>query len=564
MVTIKVGDDLLFSSTLAALKYVVQDICLRKELNQADTLEMVVPDINIRKSLLQVGTKEITLWVNNTRKFRGRLITKGMDFDKSLRIYCEGELAYLRDVTVRPYTSSDETAEDYFEDMLDAYNALIDAADSGITGTPSAHKKFVKGTVSPALASATDTRGNEDYPTYYDELMEWLVNQYGGYIIPRYDNGVNKLDYVTDKGDGAQSVVYGKNLLGYKNDSDYTPLYTRIIAIGSKPDSSGGGGGDTPTPVGNEEVPSPGENEVPQPGENEAPSPGENELEEEVPSPGENESVETPSAGETPSTGNDDTPPPVAIVTAETSVLQQYGLKEIVKNYDECTTVSQLEQAALADLADGITFIPQLEINALDMANFDASEPFDIGKKYRLISPAHGYTSSSDKVLLVRMEEYPLQPERNVYTFGAVSNGLTQETAQTNRSMNAVAKLAVNTAAQAAELLDKIQTLEDSVEGMTDFVEETTTSGDWTVRTWHSAKKEAWATTAVSNLSFTNNEATTTINLPTGAPTGGMLIITGDHSAVYTGNISNGVLTVTINSATAFASATLNILIMGA
>ena len=130
--------------------------------------------------------------------------------------------------------------------------------------------------------------------------------------------------------------------------------------------------------------------------------------------------------------------------------------------------------------------------------------------------------------------------------------------------MNAVAKLAVNTAAQAAELLDKIQTLEDSVEGMTDFVEETTTSGDWTVRTWHSSKKEAWATTAVSNLSFSNDEATATISLPTGAPSSGMIIITGNHLAVYTGSILNRTLTVTIESATAFANATLNILIMGA
>lgn len=517
MVTIKVGDDLLFSSTLQHLKYVVQDITLRKELNQADTLEMIVPDINVRKSLLQVGTKEITLWVNNVRRFRGRLITKGMDFNKSLRIYCEGELAYLRDITIHPYKNS-YSVTGYLDYILTQFNNRVD----GISDW----KKFTRGRVT--VTGESQTKGNEDYPTAFDELTEWLVNQYGGYLIPRYENGVNYLDYVDDEGDGAQSVVYGKNLRDYKIDSDYSPLYTRIIAIGSKPESSGGG-------------------DVPTPGDNNVPSPEADEVEE--------------TAAET---ASEDTPPPVAIVTASAAVLQQYGLIETVKNYDECTTVAELETAAQADLAQGVTFAPTLEINALDMANFDGSQPFDIGKKYRLISPAHGYTAQSDKVLLVRLEEYPLQPERNVYTFGAITKGLTGETASTNRSVNAVAKLAVNTAAQAAELLSKIETLEDSVEGMTDFVEETTTSGDWTVRTWHSTKKEAWATTAVSNLTFTNDEATTTINLPTGAPTGGMIIITGDHSAIYTGSISNGVLTVTINSATAFASATLNILIMGA
>jgi len=506
MVTIKVGDDLLFSSTLQHLKYVVQDITLRKELNQADTLEMIVPDINIRKSLLQVGTKEITLWVNGVRRFRGRLITKGMDFNKSLRIYCEGELAYLRDITIHPYKGN-YNPQEYLQEILDKYNERLD----GISDW----KTFTRGRVT--VSGESQDKGNEDYPTAFDELTEWLVNQYGGYLIPRYENGVNYLDYVDDEGDGAQSVVYGKNLLDYKTDSDYSPLYTRIIAIGSKPESSGGN---------------------------------------DVPSPGSDEVAETPAASE-------DTPPPVAIVTADPTVLQQYGLIETVKNYDECTTVAALDAAARADLAQGVTFAPTLEINAIDMANFDGSQPFDIGKKYRLISPAHGYTAQSDKVLLVRLEEYPLQPERNVYTFGAITKGLTGETASTNRSVNAVAKLAVNTAAQAAELLSKIETLEDSVEGMTDFVEETTTLGDWTVRTWHSTKKEAWATTAVSNLTFTNDEATTTINLPTGAPTGGMIIITGDHLAIYTGSISNGVLTVTINSATAFASATLNILIMG-
>lgn len=526
MVTIKVGDDLLFSSTLQHLKYVVQDICLRKELNTADTLEMVIPDINVRKNLLTKGTAEITMWVNDIRRFRGRLVTKGIDFDKSIRVYCEGELAYLRDIMVRPYESSGETAAAYFEDMLDEYNDLIDAADALTTGaTPNAHKKFVKGNVSTSLVSGIATRGNENYPTYLDELMEWLVNQYGGYIIPRYENGFNYLDYVTDEGNGSQVIRYGRNLLDYKNDTDYAPLFTRLIAIGSKPQDSGGGG-DVPT-VGEESV--------------------------------------------TPSASSADTEPPKYTATASSTVLARYGMIEALKQYDDITNYSALVTRAEADLAKGQTMTPSLEISAVDMVNIDHSEPFDIGKKYRLISPAHGYTEESDRVLLVRMEEYPLQMDRSVYTFGAVNQGISQVSVQTNRSMNAVAQLAVDTSAKTQEMLQQLQELDGDltdvaakVNAISDYVTAETDSGDWTLRTWHSGRKELWATTAASSLTFVDGVATKTFNLPSGSPTTAKaILITGDKSANYYGTISNGTLTVTITKVADFMSATLSIYIKG-
>ena len=230
MYRIVVGDETLWTPTLENNNYLITDPTLTLESNKPSTLNFTVPNISAKKDIIELIRPEIKAYDNDRRIFRGRVLTNGKDFKRNRSIYCEGELAYLRDVIVRPtWTLGTKSVATYFEDMIAHYNATM----NGISD----YKKFVFG--SCTVTGESIERKNDQYPDMLSELTDKLLNKYGGYFVITVDivNGeeVTYISYLEDPGnDDSVTIQYGKNLLDLTESKDATPVYTRIIPLGAQ------------------------------------------------------------------------------------------------------------------------------------------------------------------------------------------------------------------------------------------------------------------------------------------------------------------------------------------
>lgn len=229
MYRIVVGDETIWTPTLENNNYLITDPTLTLESNKPSTLDFTVPNISVKKDLISLIRPEIKVYDNDRRIFRGRVLTNGKDFKRNRSIYCEGELAYLRDVIVRPdWTKNKKTVAKYFEDMIEHYNTIMNAK--------SPYKVFEYGGCDVGTEEDAIVRENDQYPDMLSELTDKLLNKYGGYfVITVGENETTRISYLKDPGfDDSVTIQYGKNLLDLTESEDATPVYTRIIPLGGQ------------------------------------------------------------------------------------------------------------------------------------------------------------------------------------------------------------------------------------------------------------------------------------------------------------------------------------------
>lgn len=234
MYKIYAGTNLVYSPSLTSRNYIVTDPTLSIENNKPSTLTFSVPSINQKAALLELlnvsgKVPEIKVYDGERRIFRGRLITNEKDWLKSRAINCEGELAYLRDVIVRPnWVQGEMTVEEFFEELVEDYNSI---AEDG--------KHFECGNCT--VTGDRVERTTDQYIDVLSHLTDKLLNVYGGFLQVRVEtvNGVETtyLDYLEEPGTGSQTIRYGRNLIDLIETATVAPVYTRIIPLGASQDN---------------------------------------------------------------------------------------------------------------------------------------------------------------------------------------------------------------------------------------------------------------------------------------------------------------------------------------
>ena len=116
--------------------------------------------------------------------FKGRVYSDAVNFYKVKRVEVEGLLAYFNDSIVRPYNFSGGVRE-YLEFLITQHNDQV-----------SEHQRFILGEVTVEDSNDYITRENTNNPTTWAEIEEKLVNLLGGYIIIRYEDDGNYIDYL--------------------------------------------------------------------------------------------------------------------------------------------------------------------------------------------------------------------------------------------------------------------------------------------------------------------------------------------------------------------------------
>ena len=158
--------------------------------------------------------------------FYGVCIEADEDFYKQKRIYCEGPLTYFNDSIQRPMKYQG-TIRGYLEVLVSNHNAQVEE-----------EKQFQVGMVT--------VRDSNDYMYCYTNmestmkcLKEDLVDDLGGIIRIRHENGVKYVDYLADSPNtNSQAIRLGKNLVDFSSNIDTTDIATAIIPLGAKLETS--------------------------------------------------------------------------------------------------------------------------------------------------------------------------------------------------------------------------------------------------------------------------------------------------------------------------------------
>lgn len=104
---------------------------LTRSVGKAGSLEFTIPLGNVAHSALQKLRMTVSVEQDGAEIWQGRVMSHEQDFMLRQKVYCEGELAYLNDSSVAPYTATNITLAQFVDficqnhsDMVDAYKAF--------------------------------------------------------------------------------------------------------------------------------------------------------------------------------------------------------------------------------------------------------------------------------------------------------------------------------------------------------------------------------------------------------------------------------------------------------
>lgn len=200
------------------------------ELNKAGTLSFKMLPGNVAYNSLQKMKTIITLEQDGEEIFRGRVVETTTDKFNQKSVSCEGELAYLRDSLVRPYTfGKDENnksdpgkASDLFRQLVEKHNEQVDE-----------FKRFEVGVITAITDEDKTETDSEAYTSTLAELRQMLISPFGGYLRIRWADGVRYLDYIKEYDDECgQAIEFGVNLVDIENKLNAAEVFSVLVPLG--------------------------------------------------------------------------------------------------------------------------------------------------------------------------------------------------------------------------------------------------------------------------------------------------------------------------------------------
>ncbi len=214
---------LLYDSTLD--DYHIGRGVISLEAGKAGSFEFsVFPDHFYYDSFVELRTV-ITVYKDNRIVFRGRVLNAKADYHNNLVLTCEGELAFLQDSIIRPYTFSGK-AEALLKKFIDDHNEAVDE-----------FKQFKVGEVT--VTAGTIARSNSDYTDTMSNMTSRLLEDSTGgcFFITHGEDGrdvIPTINYLKDYTKTAtQSIEFGANLKDYVKTVSSEEIATAIIPLGA-------------------------------------------------------------------------------------------------------------------------------------------------------------------------------------------------------------------------------------------------------------------------------------------------------------------------------------------
>jgi len=190
------------------------------EQNKTGSFAFTVLANHPRFHLLNRMKPIITVYQGDYLMFRGRILDEKIGWHNEKQISCEGDLAFLLDSILRPFSFAGTPAE-FLAYVLELHNAQVNAS-----------KRFAVGNVTVEGYLTHDT---EEYTTTKETLQKALLDPLGGFFQTRFQDGQAYIDYLaTSTLLAPQTIEFGKNLLTLERIRNGADIATVIVPLGEK------------------------------------------------------------------------------------------------------------------------------------------------------------------------------------------------------------------------------------------------------------------------------------------------------------------------------------------
>lgn len=183
----------------------------------------------------------IEVYDDNILLFSGFIYELGLEFYQDGKVKCKGELDYLSESIVRPYSTLENGYGDghqpptsvngYFEWLIEQHNDQVKD-----------NKRFTIGINQGASLDPNNYlyRESTKYPTTWSEISEKLLDELGGYFRIRHEGSTRYIDYLSEWTDtNTQILDFGKNLTDYTQTDDSESIATFVIPLGARMSDTG-------------------------------------------------------------------------------------------------------------------------------------------------------------------------------------------------------------------------------------------------------------------------------------------------------------------------------------
>ena len=190
------------------------------EQNKTGSFDFTVLANHPRAHLLNRMKPIITVYQGDYLMFRGRILEERIGWHNEKELHCEGDLAFLLDSILRPFSFAGTPAE-FLTYVLGLHNAQVDAS-----------KHFAVGSVT---VEGYLTHDAEEYTTTKETLEKALLEPFGWFFQTRFQDGQAYIDYLaTSTLLAPQTIEFGKNLISLERIRKGADIATVIIPLGEK------------------------------------------------------------------------------------------------------------------------------------------------------------------------------------------------------------------------------------------------------------------------------------------------------------------------------------------
>ena len=238
MYQLKYKDYILHDMRLADEKLIIRDPSVKLAVSKAGEMSFTVDAEHPYLSNLRRMSGLVELLDGTLPIYRGRITSDTKDFYGAHKIETEGIMAVLNDSIIPPFNFPEDFAEDdsykaaaasgnvvefFFRWILSQHNAQV-----------TAEQQIKPGVITVSDQNNYITRSSEEYATAMPTISDKLIKSaLGGYLLIRYENDGNYLDYYAALPlTNTQSVEFAENLLDLSSETDGTNIYTAILAEG--------------------------------------------------------------------------------------------------------------------------------------------------------------------------------------------------------------------------------------------------------------------------------------------------------------------------------------------
>ena len=378
---------------------------LTQEVNCADVLEFDLPPDSKGYDLIHPLKTVITVYdsvdgsaTNRIMLFRGRALYIDTQMSGIKHVYCEGGLAYLHDSVVMSYQYED-TVENLFKKLIRDHNSQMPES-----------KEYKIGNITIADKNETVKFETTTFPNTFEEMKSRLIDEFGGYIIPRYvyESGswVTYLDYREDASvQNDQDIVFGENLVDISEHNTAEEVFTVLIPLGA------------------------------------AKKREEGELEKRI-------NISTVNDG--------------SKELQDADGIAEFGKIYKVMVWDKIKDPQKLKDRGVRALARGSNDVVEIELSAVDLSLIDVNKSaIRLGQKNEIKSPPHGFNRNLPCNKIVLDIE---NPDRSMYYFGRMGKTLTGLNQNTNLKLDAVGEDLDEIGADFENATSKIAGIEDGAQ----------------------------------------------------------------------------------------------------